>query len=153
VASNTGAPRSGWVRFIYADGTTFFEVKQASPSHVLAFLLHDPAVSSTAPATECLLKTTSTICTLTAVTATLPNPVTSYDWRVEYAYGGSKVRTQVGSLPAFSFTESCGASAPDGSPITLRVTLKATDSAANSATVTAGEGLQPVLQLRSFNCP
>jgi hypothetical protein len=153
VAPNTGAPRSGWVRFIYADGTTFFEVKQASPSHVLAFLLHDPAVSPTAPATECLLKTTSTICTLTAVTAMLPNPVTSYDWRVEYAYGGSKVRTQVGALPTFSFSESCGASAPEGSPVTLHVTLKATDSAGNSATVTAGEGLQPILHLRTFNCP
>jgi hypothetical protein len=152
VAANTGAPREGSIRFVYAGGISYLNIRQGAPQYALSFLLFDPAVSSTVPATECLLKTTTTICTLAAVTATLPNSVTSYDWRVEYAYGGTKVRTQVGALSSFSFTESCGASAPDGSPILMRVTLKATDSAGNSATVYSGEGTQPPLQLRSFNC-
>jgi hypothetical protein len=153
VAANSGGPREGSIRFVYAGGISYLNIRQGAPQYSLSFLLFDPAVSSTTPATECLLKTTSTICTLTAVTATLPNSVTSYDWRVEYAYGGTKVRTQVGALPSFSFSESCGASAPDGSPILMRVTLKATDAAGNSATIYSGEGTQPPLQLRSFNCP
>ncbi len=152
VAPNTGAPRTGFIRYVYAGGTSYLEVKQASPSYNLAFLLYDPAVSPTAPTTECRIRTASTTCTLNAVTALLPNPVTSYDWRVDYTYGGTKVRTQVGPLSTFSFTEACGASAPEGSPVPIRVTLKATDSLGNSATIYSGEGPQPVLQLRTFNC-
>jgi hypothetical protein len=86
------------------------------------------------------------------MTSNLPNPVATYDWRVEYAYGGAKVRTQVGSNPSFSFTESCGASASGGNPIPLTVRLIATDTVGNSATLYSGQGGQPSLQLRSFNC-
>ena len=82
-------------------------------TYKLAFQFFDPA-TSTAPTMECLLRTTSTICTLSAVTATLPAAMASYDWKVEYAYGGLKTRTQVGPLPTFSFTESCGVAPPEG---------------------------------------
>ena len=153
VAPNSGEPRDGSIRFVYAGGISYLDIRQGALQYVVAFQMFDPAVSSTTPATECLLKTTSTICTLTAVTATLPNPVASYDWKVEYAYGGSKVRTQVGTLPTFSFTESCGVSPAEGSPIAMRVTLKATDTTGKSATIYSGEGIQPPLQLRAFSCP
>ena len=151
VAANTGAPRSGSIRFVYPGGISYLDVQQGAPAYNLAFQFFDPA-TSTSPATECLVRTTSTICTLTAVTASLPAPMASFDWKVEYAYGGTKVRTQVGPLPTFSFTESCGVSPAEGSPILLNVTLKATDAAGNSATVYSGQGAQPPLQLRVFNC-
>jgi len=151
-APNSGAPRTGSIRFVYAGGTSYLDVRQASPSYNLAFLLYDPAVSPTAPTTECRIRTASTTCTLSAVTAQLPQAVVSYDWKVEYAYGGSKVKTQVGPLSTFSFTDTCGTSAPEGSPVAIHVTLKATDAAGNSATIYSGEGPQPALQLRTFNC-
>lgn len=153
VAPNTGSPRTGFIRFVYAGGISYLEVRQASPTHNVAFLLYDPAVSPTAPATECLIRTASTTCTLSAVTANLPSAVVSYDWRVDYAYGGTKVRTQVGPASTFAFTESCGASAPEGSLVPIRVTLKVSDAAGNNATIYSGEGAQPALQLRTFSCP
>jgi hypothetical protein len=152
VAANTGAPRSGRIQLTYPGGPSYLDINQGAPSYNLAFQFFDPA-TSTAPATECLIKTTATICTLNAVTATLPASMASFDWKVEYAYGGTKVRTQVGPLPTFSFTESCGVSAAEGSPVAVQVTLKATDTAGNTATIYSGQGTQPPLQLRTFNCP
>jgi hypothetical protein len=149
VANNSGPARTGWIRFQWPTGSTYVEVRQNSLT--LAFQFFDPA-SQTSPTTECQLRTTATICTLTAVTSNLVNPVATYDWRVEYAYGGTRVRTQVGSTPSFSFTESCGVSDPSGSQIPLSVRLIATDTAGNSATIFSGQGGQPALALRSFNC-
>ena len=90
---------------------------------------------------------------LRAVTSTLPSSTASFEWRAEYFYDGSKVRTQIGSEPTFSFTETCGAAPAEGSPIPMRVTLKATDAVGNSATIFSGQGTQPQLQLRIFTCP
>jgi hypothetical protein len=149
VANNTGAPRTGSIRFQWPGGVTSLQITQGSLN--LAFQFFDPA-TSTSPTTECQLRTTSTTCTLQAVTQNLPNPVASYSWHVEYAYGGSKVRTQTGSSPTFSFTESCGVSDPNGSVIPLVVRLTATDTVGNSATLISGQGGQPALQLKSFNC-
>jgi hypothetical protein len=149
VANNSGPARTGWIRFQWPSGSTYVEVRQNSLT--LAFQFFDPA-SQTTPTTECALRTSATICTLTAVTSNLAFAVATYDWRVEYAYGGTRVRTQVGSTPSFSFTESCGASASGGNPIPLSVRLIATDTAGNSATLFSGQGSQPALQLRSFNC-
>ena len=150
VASNPGLARTGYLRFQWPTGTTYVEVKQNSLA--IGFQFFDPALSTSA-ATECQLRTTATVCRLTAITSTaLPNPVATYDWRVEYAYGGSKVRTQVGSSPTFSFTESCGTSDSGGNVIPLSVRLIATDTVGNNATLYSGQGSQPALQLRSFSC-
>lgn len=149
VANNSGAARTGFIRFQWPGGATALEITQGSLN--LAFQFFDPA-TSTSPTTECQLRTTSTTCTLQAVTQNLPNPVASYSWHVEYAYGGTKVRSQTGSSPSFSFTESCGVSDPNGSPIPLLVRLTATDTAGNSATLVSGQGGQPTLQLKAFNC-
>ncbi len=151
VAANTSGPRSGAIRVNYPGGATYLEVNQGSTTVTIGFQLFDPA-TSTSPTTECRLRTNATICTVTAVSAVLPAPIATYDWRVEYAYGGTKVRTQVGAGSSFSFTESCGVSASDGSVIPMSVKLTATDTAGNSATVFSGQGPQPALQLRTFNC-
>jgi hypothetical protein len=149
-AANSGPPRTGWIRVQWPDGAAHLEVRQGSLN--LGFQLFDPA-TSTSPTNECLLKTTRTTCTVTAVTQNLANPVATYTWRVQYAYGGTKVLSQSGASPTFSFFESCGASDAAGTPIPLLVELTAIDTAGNSATVVSGQGTQAALQLRFFSCP
>jgi hypothetical protein len=151
-ANSTGAGRTGWIRFVYAGGITYLQVDQGSLLYNIAFQLFDPAVSTTTATTECQVRTTSTICTLTATVNPAAPAGTTYDWRVEYPYGGTKVKTQAGALPTFSFTESCGTSADGGSPIPLTVKLTVRDAAGNSATLNSGQGSQPALQLRTFSC-
>ena len=152
VETNTISARSGSIRFVYPGGISYLQIDQGSLMYQIAFQLFDPARSTTAT-TECQIVTTSTICTLTA-TVDPPAPAgTTYDWHVEYAYGGTKVKTQAGTLPTFSFTESCGVSPAGGSPIPLSVRLKVSDTAGNFATLNSGQGQQPKLQLRTFNCP
>lgn len=153
VAANTGSARNGRLRFSYPGGTSYFDVNQGSASYNLQFQMFDPAVSSTTPATECKIRTTGTLCTLQALTSRLPPAAATFDWRVEYAYNGSKVRTQVGSLTSFSFTETCGPAPPEGAIVPITVKLIAADGAGNSATIFSGEGSQPALQLRVFSCP
>jgi hypothetical protein len=152
VDANAGGPRSGTIRINYPGGAAFIEVNQGTPSNNLAFQFIDPS-TSTGPTTECLIKTRSTICTLNAIAAGLPTPIATYDWRVEYVYGGTKVRSQTGTLSSFSFTESCGAAPGEGSVVPISVRLIATDVAGNSTTLNSGQGAQPPLQLRIFNCP
>jgi hypothetical protein len=151
-ANNTTTPRTGWIRFVYPGGVTYLEVTQGSASNVIGFQFFDPA-ASTSPTTECLVRTTSTTCTLTAVTSGLTTVITTYDWRVEYAYGGTRVRTQTGALPSFSFTESCGVSPAEGAVVPISVRLIASDAAGNSRTIYSGQAEQPALQMRTFNCP
>ena len=151
VQPNTGAPRRGSIRISYPGGQTAFQVDQASASHSLAFEFFDPARSTTA-VTECQIRSTATICTLNPV-ATLPTVIVNYDWLVEYAYDGSRVRTQNGPLSTMSFTESCGVLPGNGVVVPINVRVTATDSAGNTATVYSGQGGQPALQLRTFACP
>ena len=152
VAANTGAARTGIIQVSYPGGAGYLEVNQGSPATAnLGFQFFAPA-TSTNPTTECQLRSTATTCTLTAVTQGLPNPVATYDWRVEYSYAGSKVKTQVGASPTFSFTESCGVAPPEGSVIPITVKLVATDTAGNTGTIFSGSGTQPALQLRFFSC-
>ena len=37
VAANTGAARSGWIRFVYPGGLSYLEVRQGAPSGVVGF--------------------------------------------------------------------------------------------------------------------
>ena len=151
-ANNSGAPRSGWIRFVYPGGVSYLEVTQGTPSNVIGFQMFDPA-TSTSPTTECRVRTTSTICTLSAITSGLTTTITTYDWRVEYAYGGTKVRTQTGPQSSFSFTESCGVSPSEGAVLPMTVRLIVSDAAGNSRTIYSGQAEQPALQLRTFTCP
>jgi hypothetical protein len=150
VDPNSGGPRTGSIRISYPNGQIRLDVDQSSPSHSLAFAFFDPA-RSTSPVTECQIRSTTTICTLTAV-VTLPAAVSRYEWVVEYAYDGSRVWTQSGQLPTLSFTESCAASPGSGAVIPVSVSLTAVDVQGNSATIYSGQGSQPALQLRSFPC-
>jgi hypothetical protein len=151
VASNSGGPRTGWVRFQWPTGVTYLEVQQGTFN--IGFQFFDPATSAV-PTTECQLKTTTTTCTLTAAAQNLSSPIVSYSWRVQYAYGGtSKAWAQSSASPSFSFNESCSPSDPAGTPVPLSVTLTATDATGNSSTAVSGQGGQPALQLRSFTCP
>lgn len=152
VAANTGAARTGLIRVVYPGGLSLFEVRQGAPSGVVGFQFFDPA-ASTNPVTECAIRTTSTICTLSPVTAGTSTAIATYDWRVEYAYGGIKVRTQAGALPSFSFSESCGVSPPEGAVVPVTVRLIATDTSGSSTTIVSGQAGQPALQLRTFSCP
>lgn len=152
VAPNTtGAPRTGWIRAVYPGDVEYLEVNQGTPINVIGFQFFDPGTSTTAT-TECKLRVPSTICTLQAVTSALTTTITTYDWRVEYAYGGTKVRTQTGPQPSFTFTESCGSSPAEGAVIPMTVRLIVSDAAGNSRTIFSGQSEQPALQLRSFSC-
>jgi hypothetical protein len=150
VAANTGEARSGWIRFVYPDGLSYLEVRQGAPSGTIGFQFFDPA-TSTSPVTECAIRTTSTTCRLTPVVAG-SSTIATYDWYVEYAYGGIRVRTQSGASPSFSFTESCGVSPAEGAVVPLTVRLIATDTSGSSTTIVAGQAGQPALQLRTFTC-
>lgn len=150
VLPNSGGSRSGRIRVYYPGAIAYVDVNQASPSQNLSFQFFDPAVSAS-PTTECQIKATATICTV-AATSLFPTAIANYNWRVEYAYNGSQVKTQSGALSTLSFTESCSASTA-GATIPITVTLTASDTLGNSATVTSGQGSQPALQLRGFACP
>jgi hypothetical protein len=151
-ANNTGGQRSGWIRFTYAGGISYMEVTQGTPSDVARFDFFDPATSST-PTVECRIRTNATVCTLTAVSATTSPAIATYDWRVEYTYNGTKVRTQTGPLPSFSFTESCGTTTSGtGGVVPITVRLIASDSTGKTRTFYSGQGEQLPLQLRIFPC-
>lgn len=155
VQANTGGARSGTIKFVYPGGASYLTVNQGSPSYTLSFQLFDPAVSQSTPTNECKIRTTNTVCTLAANTATLPSDVATYDWKAEYTDNGNKVKTQVGPLSTFSFAEACSTTpvGADGTVIPLVVTLTAADSKGNSGTVASGQGTQAYLQLRVYTCP
>jgi hypothetical protein len=152
VAPNSGGSRSGTVRVNYPGGAVFFEVRQNGLSYSLAFQFFDPAVSSN-PTTECQIKTTSSVCTLTAVATGLPASIASYDWQVDYTYGGTKSRTQSGALPTYLLTESCASSSSGAAVVPISVKLTVTDTLGNTATLSSGQGAQPALQLKTSPCP
>ena len=152
VAPNSGGQRSGTVRVNYPGGAVFFEVRQSGLSYTLGFQFFDPAVSSN-PTTECQIRTTSSVCTLTAVATGLPASIASYDWQIDYTYGGTKSKTQSGSLPTYLLTESCAASSAGASTVPLSVKLTVTDTLGNTATLYSGQGSQPALQLKTSPCP
>ena len=152
VAGNNGVARAGTITFTYPGGATYLEVRQGSFPYTLQFQLFDPAVAAT-PTTQCLIRTTATTCTLNLITSTVPVGPVTYNWQVEYSYNGSKIKAQTTQLPTFSFTETCGPQPPEGEAIPMKVTLSATDSNGNTATIYSGQGLQPALQMRVFSCP
>jgi hypothetical protein len=153
VAPNTGGQRQGRIRVAYPGGTSYHDITQNSQAYSLQFQMIDPGQSTTTPVTECRIRSTATTCTLAALTSLLPPGVTSYDWRVEYAYNGTKVKTQTGALSNFAFAETCGPAPAEGSLIPMTVRLTASDGTGLSATATSGQGMQPSLFLRVFSCP
>ena len=152
VAPNSGGSRSGTVRVNHPGGAVFFEVRQTGLSYTLGFQFFDPAVSSN-PTTECQIRTTSSVCTLTAVATGLPASIASYDWQVDYTYGGTKSKTQTGALPTYLLTESCAASSAGAAVVPISVRLTVTDTLGNAATLYSGQGSQPGLQLKTSPCP
>lgn len=151
--NTSGAERSGTIRIAYAGGHSYFNVTQPAPGGNLQFQMFDPAQSATASTTECQIRTPNSVCTLTVTDGGRPAPPGNYDWRVEYTYNGSKVKTQSGALPTFSFSEACSAAAGSGSTITISVRLIATPSSGTQTTLNSGQGNQPALQLKAFACP
>ena len=137
----------------YAGVASFFEVRQNGLSYSLSFQFFDPAVSPTTATTECQIRTTSSVCSLTAVATGLPASIASYNWQVDYTYGGTKSRTQNGALPTFLLTESCAASSAGASTVPISVQLTVTDTLGNTATLSSGQGAQPALQLKTSPCP
>ena len=152
VAPNSGGSRSGTVRVNYPGGASFFEVAQTGLSYNLSFQFFDPAVSSN-PTTECLIRTTSSVCTLTAVATGLPASIASYNWQIDYTYGGTKSKNQGGPLPTYLLTESCAASSAGGGVVPITVKLIVTDSLGYTATLISAQGSQPPLQLKTSPCP
>ena len=146
--NNTGSSRSGSIRVAYAGGNSYFNVNQPAAGGNLQFQMFDPAQSANNPTTECQIRTTGSVCTLVARDGNNPAPAGNYEWRVEYSYNGSKVKTQSGALPTFSFSEACSAAAGSGSAISLSVKL-----VGPGATLQSGQGNQPALQLKAFACP
>ena len=69
-------------------------------------------------------------------------------------YPGQRTILQNGTSSTLTFTESCGQfSASDlGTDVSLSVELTVTDAVGNTATVNAGSGNQPPLQLKAFTC-
>jgi len=147
-ANTTGAERSGSIRVAYAGGNSYFNVTQSASGANLQFQMFDPAVSANNPTTECQIRTPGSVCTLVARDGNNPAPSGNYEWRVEYTYNGSKLKTQSGALPTFSFSEACSAAAGSGSAISLSVRL-----VAPGTTLQSGQGNQPPLQLKAFACP
>ena len=152
VAPNSGGSRSGTVRVNHPGGALFFEVRQLGLSYTLGFQFFDPAVSSN-PTTECQIKATSSVCTLTAVATGLPASIASYDWTIDYTYGGTKHKTQTGALPTYLLTESCASSSAGASTVPMTVKLVVTDTLGNTATLYSAQGAQPALQLKTTPCP
>ena len=152
--NTTNQSREGRIRVAYAGGNSYFNITQQPAGDAIAFVMFDPAQSATLPTTECQIRTTGTVCTLAATDGGRPAPPGLYDWRVEYSYNGAKVKTQSGSLPTFSFTETCGATGVSGGAvIPIKVRLIATLNGSVSTTLYSGEGSQVSLQLRAFACP
>ena len=152
VAANTGSPRSMFVTFGYTGGSTRLEVNQAASQFNLSFQLFDYSQSVNAT-TECQIRTLNSTCTLSSATNALPEAIATYDWRVDYVYGGQKTKTQVSASSTFAFVDACSPSDSGGTPIDMTVRLTVTDTAGNTTTVYSGQGFQPALRLRSFTCP
>jgi hypothetical protein len=146
--NTSGGSRSGSIRVAYAGGNSYFNVNQPASGGNLQFQMFDPSVSANNPTTECQIRTTSSVCTLVARDGNGAPPPGNYEWRVEYTYNGSKLKTQSGALPTFSFSEACSAAGGAGSAINLSVQL-----VGPGATLQSGQGNQPPLQLKAFACP
>ncbi len=132
-ATNSGAQRTGNIRFDYPGGSATHQVIQGSSPYTVFFRMVD-SFRSTAQTTECEIRGTATPCTLTA-SADLPGAKT-YAGRLVYSYGIDKTITQTSSSNTFVLTEGCGGanSTTDGFFIDLDVTLTVRDDRGNEVT-------------------
>jgi len=148
VDPSSGGSRSGLIRIRWTNNSTLLEINQAASA--ASFTLTDPQ-NSVNPTTECLIRTMSTPCVLTAT-----GPVTgtaTYTWVVSYQYGTVVSHSQTGASPTFQFTQTCGGpgSTSGGTETPLNVTLTVTD-ANGTTTVISGSGSQPALLIKFFTC-
>ncbi len=150
-ATNSGAQRTGNIRFDYPGGSATHEVIQGSSPYTVFFRMVDGS-RSTAQTTECEIRGTATPCTLTA-SADMPGNQT-YAWRLVYSYGIDKTITQTSSSNTFVLTEGCGGanSTTDGFVIDLDVTMTVRDDRGNETTIRSGQGSQSPLRLKVFRC-
>jgi len=157
VSDNNGPPRTGTVTIA---GQTF-TITQAGASVSASFQLLDPSTSGGSATLECRIRSatpapgTPTTCTVQSTSIPLGTAgIVSYAWTVQYTYDTTKSRTQVGSSPTFSFTDSCGltGSSDGGTAQPLQVILTVTDTNGNTATVTSGTANQPALTIRFYTC-
>jgi hypothetical protein len=155
ISDNNGPSRTGTVTIA---GQTF-TVTQAGASVSASFQLLDPSTSGGSPTFECRIRSataaTPTTCTLQSTSFPVGTAgIVSYAWTVQYTYDIVKTRSQSGSSPTFSFTDTCGltGSSDAGTGQPLQAILTVTDTNGNTATVTSGTGNQPPLTIRFYTC-
>ena len=152
VTTNNGGDRVGRIRVSYAGGTQTLTVFQAGPSFAGSLSLVDN-FRSTGSTTECWFRSSSTPCTLTALT-NLPGNNYSYSWIVSYFYGTQKTaQLNNGTSATFTFSDQCGGTGatPEGSFIDLSVTVVITDDRGNTHTLQSGVNTPPFF-VRLFTC-
>lgn len=148
VEPNSGGARSTFIRVRWTNNSTLLEINQAGFN--VGFIMTDPQ-NSVNPTTTCLIRTTSTPCTFTAV-ANVTTGAT-FSWAASYQYGTLVSHGQSGTSPTFTFTQTCGGpgSTVGGTETALNVTLTVTD-ANGTTTVISGSGGQPPLIIKFFTC-
>jgi len=150
IAPNPGTARNGTATIA---GTTF-TVNQ-SAGLVAGFQMFDPG-SQSGPTTDCRFRSLTgapSTCTLKSTSFTFDSTaIVSYSWAIQYTYGS--IKTITGSGPTIDIVDTCGGTqaTDDGAANPLSVGLTITDAKGNTATVTAGSGNQPALQVRLYNC-
>jgi len=154
-AANTGVARTGTVTI---GGQTVTVTQDAGV--FAGFNLIDSAQTTTATNVcqfRSITGTQQTVCSLQSTSFTTSTAtIVQYQWAVQYTYGSVKTISSTSSSPNLSIADSCGVAnggaTDDGALQPLSVTLTVTDSLGNTATATAGSGVQPPLFVQLFNC-
>jgi hypothetical protein len=152
-AASAGAARTGTVTIA---GLTL-TVSQASNGIAASFIMVDTA-SQPGATTECRIRSltgATTTCTLQSTSFTLgTTTIVNYAWEADYTYSDFRSNAGTGPGNTFSFQDKCGltGASDDGVSVALTVRLTVTDSAGNTQTVISGQGNQPALVVRLFNC-
>jgi hypothetical protein len=153
VEPNNGQSRRGTILVEWEGGSTEVIVEQSGPNFQVLIQLFD-FNKQNSETSECDIVKASVQCTFKAQSF-LPEGIATYSWRADYNYGGAKSPSQVGSSDTFVVNESCGGSGStvEGSLIEIVVTLTATDTKGNTATVVTGQQGHPQKFLRVRVCP
>jgi hypothetical protein len=152
VDPNPGQPRRGTILVEWDGGSTEVVVEQNGASFQVNIQLFDFNKSS-GETSECDVVLASHPCTFRALTF-LPEGIKEYNWSAVYNDGSLKTPSQVGGGDTFIINEPCGTSGSNaaGNVIEVVVTLKVTDTANNTATVTTGQGGHPAKFFKLHTC-